>query len=229
MTTNNSVNTSLAGQTGTGNFVGSLTPSITTPILITGTKDANGNNVFAFSATPSAVNYLLIANNATGLPPVINAIGADTNIDLNLGGKGTGGVNILGVSTNSNAPSGYNGEFISSVIAFGSAVSMTSNTPTDITSIPLTAGNWDVWGNIFFSASGSAMQLAYAWISSSSATLPDLSLVSGMQATGIFSQFAPTIAPRKFTLTTTTTIFLSGTLVYMGGTGSGCGAIYASR
>ena len=33
MTTNNAVDTTLSGQTGTGNFVGSISPSLTTPAL----------------------------------------------------------------------------------------------------------------------------------------------------------------------------------------------------
>jgi hypothetical protein len=38
MATNNSVNTGLSGQTGTGNFVGSITPTLVTPILGTPTS-----------------------------------------------------------------------------------------------------------------------------------------------------------------------------------------------
>jgi len=60
----------------------------------------------------------------------------------------TGG--ILGTTTNNNASAGYVGEFVSSEVLIGSAVSISANTATDLTSISLTAGDWDVWANVGF-------------------------------------------------------------------------------
>src|SRR5574337_1898836 len=53
---------------------------------------------------------------------------------------------ILGTTTNDDAAAGYIGEVISSNIAVGSAVSLSSGTIANITSISLTAGDWDVYG-----------------------------------------------------------------------------------
>lgn len=50
-----------------------------------------------------------------------------------------------GTTTNDNACAGCIGEFIGSTIAFGSAVPLTTVTPTTVTSITLTPGDWDVW------------------------------------------------------------------------------------
>jgi hypothetical protein len=55
-------------------------------------NDANGNEEIIFTTTASAVNELTIANAATGNAPEIAATGDDTNIDLRLNTKGTGGV-----------------------------------------------------------------------------------------------------------------------------------------
>ena len=53
---------------------------------------------------------------------------------------------IPGVTTNSSAPTGYIGEYVESTVAQGAAVSLTTGVITNITSISLTAGDWDVSG-----------------------------------------------------------------------------------
>jgi hypothetical protein len=76
----------------------------TTPQL-GGQLDVNGNAIgdgtlelLKFSETASAVNEITIKNNSTGNAPEIQATGDDTNIDLNLVPKGTGGVQVGGVN-----------------------------------------------------------------------------------------------------------------------------------
>lgn len=54
--------------------------------------DSSGNELLAFSSTASAVNEVTITNAATANDPAISATGGDTNIDLALVAKGTGGV-----------------------------------------------------------------------------------------------------------------------------------------
>lgn len=61
-------------------------------IETTGINDANGNEIFKFSGTASAVNEITVANAATGNGPTISATGGDTNIDINIAGKGVGSV-----------------------------------------------------------------------------------------------------------------------------------------
>jgi hypothetical protein len=58
--------------------------------------DENGNEQIIFQTTSSAVNQFDITNAATGNPPSIQATGGDSNIDFNIGAKGTGHVTILG-------------------------------------------------------------------------------------------------------------------------------------
>lgn len=55
-------------------------------------NDTNGNTSFSLTATASAVNYLSMSNAATGGAPLIDAVGSDTNIQLNIRSKGTGAV-----------------------------------------------------------------------------------------------------------------------------------------
>jgi len=58
---------------------------------ITQLVDDNGLELIKLSATASAVNEFTIANAATGNGPTLSATGSDTNIDVNITPKGTGG------------------------------------------------------------------------------------------------------------------------------------------
>lgn len=81
-------------------------------------------------------------------------------------------VGRLGTATNNNATAGDIGEFVESKVALGSAVTLTNATSTNITSISLTAGDWDVTGicNVTGGAvTGTALDCG---ISTTSATLP---------------------------------------------------------
>lgn len=178
MTTNNAVNNSLSGQTGTGNFVGSTSPTLTTPNL----------------GTPTA----LVLTNATG--------------------------DQVGTTTNDNAAAGHVGEFVSSVIAQASGVALTSTVVRDITSISLTAGDWDVYGNVSF-LTGSFTQVE-GWTNNASATLPDFSLFTQITSTGTSQGLA--VPFRRYSLASPTTIYLSASATF-GGVATAFGGIYARR
>lgn len=84
--------------------VGAL--SATSPRVITGVNDTNGNELLMVTATASAVNELTLANAATGAGPTLSATGSDTNIDINITPKGTGEVNLTKVDIDSGAIDG---------------------------------------------------------------------------------------------------------------------------
>lgn len=56
--------------------------------------DANGNTWVGQTANASAVNYILVGNAITASNPTLCAAGSDSNIDLQLMGKGTGKVRV---------------------------------------------------------------------------------------------------------------------------------------
>ena len=64
--------------------------ALTTPKVITGINDVNGNELLKVTATASAVNELTLANQSAGNNPTVTVSGGDTNIGLNLVPKGTG-------------------------------------------------------------------------------------------------------------------------------------------
>lgn len=56
--------------------------------------DINGNELIKFSTTVAAVNEITVKNAATGASAEIQATGDDTNLDIKLVPKGTGGVKV---------------------------------------------------------------------------------------------------------------------------------------
>lgn len=72
--------------------------TLTTPKIITGINDTNGNELLNLTATSSAVNELTLANAATGNAVVTETSGGDTNISWNQKTKGTGEIQWNGVN-----------------------------------------------------------------------------------------------------------------------------------
>lgn len=83
----------------------------------------------------SAVNYTIHKNSVTGVPPLVQAAGSDTNVDLALSGQGTGGVKLYSAAGSTNIAS-----FETTGIQFG-AYLLTLGTSTLLaTSVSLTNG-----------------------------------------------------------------------------------------
>lgn len=57
---------------------------------------------------------------------------------------------LRGTTTNDNAATGVVGEYVSAAVLSGAALALTSVTPRNVTSISLTAGDWDVNGVVAF-------------------------------------------------------------------------------
>lgn len=137
--------------------------------------------------------------------------------------------NITGTATNDNAASGSVGQFVTSVIASGSPVSLTSGVVSDITSISLTGGDWDVWGNVYISNGGLNITQAVGWVSSTSATEPDTSLVAQLNTAGA-AKWGSCVPQQRFLLPPgTATVYLSVVDTELAGTSTAWGGIYARR
>lgn len=236
MATNNAVNTSLSGQTGTVNFVGSTSPTLITPALGTPTSG--------------------VLTNCTGLPASSGISGLGTGVATALGQNvnGSGAISlttsptlvtptlgvasatslsfsstseIIGTITNNNAAAGSVGEFVSSVILAASPITVTSGVSQNLTSISLTAGDWDVWGNI--TGQGTVCSVITGWISSVSNTLPDLALITYINTLAVAGGLLCAPVPQlRFSLSGTTTIYLSISITATG-TATAAGGIYARR
>ncbi len=136
------------------------------PVLKTLSGLLKGNNTSAISVATSGTDYapatsgsaILKGNGAGGFSSAVS--GTDyapaTSGASILKGNGAGGFSSVSAgqlpatATNDNASAGNVGEYVSSSIASGSAVSLTSGTPANLTSISLTAGDWDAECNAFY-------------------------------------------------------------------------------
>lgn len=129
------------------------------------------------------------------------------------------------------AGAGKIGEFISSVIASASPVTLTNNTAVNITSISLTAGDWDVYGNVEMVTQATTTSGFYGWTSATSATLPDGSLWNAtVLLTGTMNTGNGINTPyKRYNISGTTTVYLSALAASVSGNCTGCGAIYARR
>ncbi len=194
-----------------------------------GIQDSNGNSLLLFTVTTTAVNYINITNNSATNTPSIAATGSDTNVLLTLNGKGNSGCSIQGTTAAGNAAAGYVGEVISSSIPFASSVSMSNGVSKDITSISLTAGDWNVYGNVLHSNNVQGYTSTYCWVSLTSATQPDVSLTNEFNLTTGYSSWASSTPYFRVSVSSTTTVYLSGLANIGAGTITACGNIYARR
>ena len=137
---------------------------------------------------------------------------------------------IVGTTTNDNANAGSIGEFVT---AQASGVSLvTSNTPVNVTSISLTAGDWDVQGNIAFTVTAGTLTNLFSAVSTTSATLP--TFLSGDLAQVGYTQpslAADTLAApvQRISIASTTTVYLVASAIWSSATATVAGRIRARR
>ena len=168
----------------------------------------------------------------TQLSSLFALAGANANI-TSLTGL-TGG--IVGTATNDSAAVGYIGEFLSSVVLTASAVPITTITATNITSVSLTAGDWDVWGTMWTKpAAGTITTTAAVAVSQTSATLPTTPAIGGsfQQIRGLATAATEVCilgtGTTRISLAATTTIYLVGFIEFTTSTMSAYGSLCARR
>jgi len=187
MTTINSIGTSLSGQSGSGAFSGTISPTFVTPVL-----GASSATSIAFSSISG----------------------------------------IIGTTTNDNAAAGSVGEEVSSVVSYPGAA-CTSVVPQNVTSIELTAGDWDVSGFVGGSGNGSTQVIyLYGQATATSASIDISQSACSWGANTAYFDLAPmTATPRttRFSLSTTTTIYLVGEMGFTVSTATLYGTIRARR
>lgn len=183
-----------------------------------------GTGVATFLATPSSANLASAVTNETGSGLLV---------------FGTSPVlttpDIVGTATNNNANAGSVGEYVSSSIASGSAVALSTGTAANITSISLTAGDWDVWitGKFTGGATTTVTRLTPS-ISTTSATIDTAADRSFNAFYNGQTPFATldinvTAGTTRLSLASTTTVFYVALATFGVSTCSGYGIIHARR
>ena len=240
MTTVNMLDLQLSGASGTGSFAGTTSPTFVTPVLgtptsgtltnctglpISGTTGYGTGVATALEANVTGSGGIVLANGPTFVTSTVTAPSFTANT--------TSG--IIGSTTNDSANSGSVGEYVSAAITSASPTSLSNNTVTNLTSISLTAGDWDVWGNVgFLPAATTNYTSLIGFISSTSA-----SIISGEQRCTVSSgtsgvvtggnEVSFCVPGRRFSLSTTTNIYLEVNPFFTVSTMTGYGSIYARR
>jgi len=198
-------------------------------ILLTGTSASSWQYQY-YPSNPATTTGDTYYANSSGEPQKL-AIGSTNDIYTVVAGIPAWSTGTPGVTTNSNASSGKVGEYVSSLIAVGSATSFTTATAKNVTSISLTAGDWDVYGNVTFTEGSATVTARTAGISSTSATLPTdgSEIEMGTLTTVVSEKVTLSIPTKRVSIASTTTIYLVGSTTFSAGTSSGYGFIGARR
>lgn len=205
-------------------------------ILRSGSSAAPSWSTATYPAT-TTVSQILYSSSA-------NVIGGITTANSGVLVTNSSGVpsiavgQIPGTATNDAGSAGSIGEYVVSTIDQGSAVSLTTGTVTNITSISLTAGDWDVWLDARFTGGNTTTvsNMLYASISTTSAT-PDVTAGRiSVEYYGAQTPFASstafvgfTVGPTRMSLSGTTTTYFVVRCDFAVSTCLGYGSLMARR
>lgn len=227
------------GTTSTGAFQ-VITPGASGTILRSGGASAlpawttttypatNAVNTIMYASSANVLGVITPANSSVlvsdsgGVPSWSTTLPAFTTSSITFNPT-TGG--IVGTTTNDNAAAGKVGEFVDSGVV---NTNPTSSTVTyNITSISLTAGDWDVYGAAYLN--GNAATVFQLGINTTTAALPTVgSTAFGQFSTG--AQFFTSLFVRtRISIASTTTVYLVSQSTYGGSAPTVNGEIAARR
>lgn len=206
----------LTDETGSGSAVFATSPSLTTPTL-TNPVISGGtiNNNIIGGTTPAAGSFTAVVGTT---------------------GTFSGVVTSTGVVNASEAAAGKVGEVLSDAIDSTAAVSLTTGVDQNILVLPLTAGDWDVYGSVAFITDSTISDSAAA-ISLTSNTIPndidELSQSTVYMPVSYTANFAPiySLGGCRINISTPTDIYLVAYATFAGGgaTADAYGKIWARR
>ena len=221
---------------------------------VTGITSDSGSG----SWTHAGVSFYTLVNTGNGIrlsgsasagTPAITTDGVNSNISLLITTKGTGGITldrattftatltpsttngIVGTTLADNANAGSIGEVITNT---GTNVSLTTAVSANVTSVTLTAGDWDVYGSIAFNGTAStSTSRVVGGLSTVSATLPAQPYYYQHQygVGGFTSATLPngSVPMQRINVSTTTTVYLVGQGTFTASTLTATGVIIARR
>lgn len=183
-----------------------------------------GANVATFLATPSSANLINAVSDETGSGALVFATSPTITTPR-----------IVGVTNASSATAGDVGEYQSVTVLSGAAVALTSTVVANITSLSLTAGDWDVMGNCVWQGTGSTSWTQIdAQINTSSAafaTFPCSGAAMRHTTAALVAStpFVHTLGNLRFNVSGTTSVFLNASATFSASTASAYGFLGARR
>jgi hypothetical protein len=230
-------------------FGGAVSPACgPTPVRAGDIMFFNGTSWVTLAGNNSGTQFL--QENAAGVLSfaAVSGSGTVTSVTcfgtaITTSGTCTTAGQIPGVAGNTPASAGNVGEIISSCVAQASAVALSTGTAKDVTSISLTAGDWDVQGDIdFVTTATTSVSDVSAVITGTSNTLPTAPNNTapfgggGMNiqrftafVPGTINSFAVPTGGVPVTVASATTIFLDALSAFTASTASAYGCIVARR
>jgi hypothetical protein len=243
------------GVSGAANFGGNLTvansarTTLTGNVIIGGTLSVSANGgattLTSLTVTGSSNFNAVTVSGSASFNGNINANGnfimtasanaAFTgNVTVSGAAKLAGKNDIAGTTTNDNAPAGYIGEYVSSIIT--SPASLSNNTNANLTTISLTPGDWDVWAEVqFLGAASTTMRLIECGINTASGSITTqpgfFGSIGASDSTIWVSNVQTTVkcGPTRVTLTGTTTYYINALAQFGTSTCTMQGGIFARR
>lgn len=139
----------------------------------------------------------------------------------------------VGQSAGTAPAAGMRGQQIRATVVQGSAVSLTTTTAANVTSISLTAGIWDVSGVVMLTGGAVTGTVFQAGISQNTASFTGAVLGDGQVESSSMPTAAAdatlTIPSYRISLSATTTIYLVVEATFSGGSATAYGRISATR
>jgi hypothetical protein len=203
----------------------------TVPVqLLNPTGSTSGQAVVSNGPSSSPTWQNVAVANVSGAAPLASPTftGIVTAANLTATGNITPSqtAGIVGTTTNNNANAGSVGEYQT---VTGSSAGITGGTSTNVTSISLTAGDWDVQGVVLYTPTAT-ISIGYSGISTTSATFGSLGTYSSSGGSSVTAtQLTPSSPVVRLSLATTTTVFLIGNVSFPSGTCTAQGFIRARR
>lgn len=222
-------------------------PASSATLTIANGKTLTASNTLTLTG-PDSTSWAFPATSATGAVVTDDSTATFTNKTFNSTATGNSlqvsGVAVSrgqfpGENSTGSATAGNIGEYVSSTIVSGSAVALTSNTPVNVTSISLTAGDWDVTFEANFNgASTTTLTNRIASISTTTGTLnttpgqfsttQDNGTAAYNNVTGTIG-LTQTVGPVRVSIASTTTVFAVAQSLFGVSTSNAFGVLRARR
>jgi hypothetical protein len=137
-----------------------------------------------------------------------------------------------GTATNDSAAAGQIGEFLSAQLLSTNAIALASGVDVVIASLPLTPGDYDVWGSVGFTMVSNNNTVLKAWLNAGGTTAPSIDQMGGNVMNTISNntpQAIVPVPPMRVSTASAITVALGSSSTTGGGTINGWGKIMARR
>lgn len=235
-----------AAAAGSFTSLNATTSGSTSTLTVTDTGASGGNiRIVGNGATTPAKTIRVVSgslgvvNNAYASQILTLTDGGNLSVTGSIAPSTTAG--IVGTATNDSANAGAVGEVICAQVTNGGSpsgcatnsnapVSLSSNVPANITSVSLTAGDWNCWGNVAFTNGGTTVTTqSTGSINTTSATMNTLQFANSSPPSTAGLNIAFAVPMVRQLLASTTTVYLVANNVFATSTSAAYGRIDCRR